>query len=375
MRRIKKFAAGVSMALLLATGAAKAGSDLNEVGAFLVYPAILALTQGPNTVETYVSIINASTAATNAHISFINGIEIPGETPEECYECDFTIPLSGNDAELLVVRIDTNLGLTVIESEDRTVSHSCNQLAGFMTVSLEDNAGVTITSNVLLGSETIVDYTLGVALSIPAVPFQGKLGGNGNRAFGFDDVEYGKLPRYIAADFIAPDLPGTAFAAQAALVLFTLNFERQQAPLTDCSVTGYDAAEHPFSRSFEFGCWTVADLCDVSPEFCYPNLSATPCNPYVADPDFEADDECDTHGWLKLDCRVRQDPNEPPSIGDARGAVHGAIVQIAPAGTRIRRNDPTAPTTGGAVAWGRLLYQSVTTGDSVTLYLESTAPF
>ncbi len=323
---------------------------------------------GPNEAETYLSIINAGSAAVNAHVSFINGIEL-ADTAPECYECDFTIPLTGNDAELLVVRIDPAIGLTVIESEDRSISQACDQVAGFVTVALENTAGATITSNVLLGSQVMVDYAQGFAISLPALPVQGRLGGNGDHNFSFDDIEYGKLPRYIAADFVAPDLPNTVFQSFAQLVLFTLNFERQHAPRTDCSVTGYDAAEHPFSRSFQFGCWTVADLCDISPEFCYPNLSSTPCNAYVADPDFEAEDECDTHGWLKLDCRVRQDPNLPPSISDARGGVHGAILQFAPAGWRIRRNDPAAPTTTGWVGWGRLLFQSVTTGDAVTAHL------
>ncbi len=368
MRLFKKMAAGLGMALLLATGTASAGTDLNEVGAFLVYPAVVAL-PGAIEAETYIAIVNANTAATNAHVSFINGFEIPGLTAPECYECDFNLPLTGNDTELLVVRIDAALGVTLIESEDRSVSQACDQIAGFVIVALEDNVGNTITSNVLLGSEVVVDYGLGIAFSIPAVPFQGKLGGNLDRNYAFDDVEYGKFPRFIAADFIAPDLPGTAFGGSASLVLFTLNFERQQPPLTDCAVKGYDAAEHPFSRSFEFGCWTVANLCDISPEFCYPNLSATPCNPYVADPDFESEDECDTHGWLSLDCRVRQDPNQPPAIDDALGAVHGAIVQFLPNATRIRRNDPAAPVTVGAVAWARLLYQSVTAGDNVTLHL------
>jgi hypothetical protein len=369
-------AAGLGLAMLLSSGVSKAGTDLNEVGAFLVYPAILVvgdrLGDYPDSdlnFETFVTIVNASTAPVVAHVAYING-KAGSET--ECYECDFDVPLTGNDTEMLVVTY-TEFGIT-IESEDRTISHSCPHKFGFMTVNLEDGAGNVLTDNVLLGSEVVVNYDEGFAFSIPAIPFQGKLGGNGNRVFGFDDNEYGKLPRIIAADFIAPDLPGQHDSDEqiiGALALFTLNFERQFPPLTECSITGYDAAEHPFSRSFVFGCWTWADLCDIAPEFCYPNLSATPCVPYTQDPDFESEDECDTHGWLKLDCRVRQDPNEPPAINTARGGVHGAIVQIAGDGSIIRRNDPNAPALNTTAAWARLLYQSVTSGDNVTLHLES----
>ena len=39
-------------------------------------------------------------------------------------------------------------------------------------------------------------------------------------------------------------------------------------------------------------------------------------------------------------------------------------------GAIIRRNDPAAPALDGAAAWARLLYQSVTTGDAMTLNLE-----
>jgi hypothetical protein len=49
--------------------------------------------------------------------------------------------------------------------------------------------------------------------------------------------------------------------------------------------------------------------------------------------------------------------------------VHGAIVQVAYDGAVIRRNDSYAPVFNEA-SWARLLYQSVTGGDPVTLRLE-----
>jgi hypothetical protein len=360
--------------LLLAAGGANAGTDLNEVGAFLVYPLVASFSfgsadwsynEGSSVVETFVTITNASNSSISAHVSYING---DWYDYTYCYECDFDIPLTGRDTETLVVTYDA--GGIVIQSEDGTISRSCPHKFGFITVNVESaSGGATLTDNILLGSEVVVDYSLGMALSLAAIPFQGKVPGgvddSGDRVFHFDDQEYSKLPRVIAADFLAPD-PSDTYGITGALALFTLGFERQFPPKVDCSVTGYDADEHPFSRSFQFGCWTFEDLCDLDPEFCYPNLSAGPCVPYGKD-----DDKlCDTHGWLQLNCRV--DSNRD-GIFESNGGVHGAIVQSASYDAVIRRNDEYAPAFDGDASWARLMYQSVTAGDAVTLLLEGSS--
>ena len=56
---------------------------------------------------------------------------------------------------------------------------------------------------------------------------------------------------------------------------------------------------------------------------------------------------------------------------DADGGVHGALIQTANQYLldRVGGQVGTNPVTG---AWSRLLYQSVTTGSSVTLHLEGT---
>jgi len=54
-----------------------------------------------------------------------------------------------------------------------------------------------------------VDYAHGTAFSIPAIPFRG--GSNdGDRAYQFDDAEYGKMPRIVAAG------SGASFGSAAA---------------------------------------------------------------------------------------------------------------------------------------------------------------
>ena len=110
---------------------------------------------------------------------------------------------------------------------------------------------------------------------------------------------------------------------------------------------------------------------DISTEFAWGNLGATYCDD--EDGLFDRFDEnaayCDEHGWLSLNCRVDDDAD---GTFDADGGVHGAIIQTATQELLDRAGMPegqvgTNPIDG---AWSRLLYQSVTTGSSVTLHLE-----
>jgi hypothetical protein len=366
---------GMLTILLFGAGLTQAGTDLNEVGAFLVYPLVAGFSFSPHwegdgyygaNIETFVTITNTSTTKSIvAHISYINGEH--GDY-YECYECDFDLPLTPTDTEVLVVKYYE--GLTTIESEDRTVSRACDQKFGFIVASVEID-GQTVADNVLLGSEVVVEYSSGAALSIPAIPFQGS-SNNGDRIYNFaDGGEYKGFPRVVAADFLAPNWSYDAPTLVGGLALFTLDFERQFPPLVDCSVTGYDAAEHKFSRSLQFGCWTFKDLCDIDSEFCWPNLSAPPCDPYETDLD---DPFCHTHGWLQLNCKVRRNGEDPAGTW-VDGGVHGALVQVAGPGAVIRRNDEYAPELYGWAAWARLLYQSISNGGGTTLELEGVPPY
>ncbi len=365
---------GMLAILLFGAGLTQAGTDLNEVGAFLVYPLVAGFSFSPSwegdgyygaNIETFVTVTNTSTTKNIvAHISYINGERYDYF---ECYECDFDLPLTPTDTEVLVVTYG-QYG-TTIESEDRTISRACPHKFGFIVASVEIG-GVTVGDNVLLGSEVVIEYNSGAALSIPAIPFQGNSTNNGDRIYSFSDTgEYKGFPRVVAADFLAPNFSYYEPTIVGGLALFTLGFERQFPPLVDCSVTGYDAAEHKFSRSLQFGCWTFKDLCDVDPEFCWPNLSATPCDPDENDLD---EPFCHTHGWLQLNCRVDQDWN---GTWDSDGGVHGALVQVAGPGAVLRRNDDYAPELYGWAAWARLLYQSISNGQpGVTLELEGVPP-
>jgi len=329
--------AGLVLVLAFGFAPAQAGIDINEVGAFLVYPGVATDRSG---VETFLTITNTSSDSVIAHVSFIDG--------ETCYECDFDVPMSGLDTETLVVTRDGHV--THLLNLDTGASRTCAQKYGFVTVDVEDADHNVLTDNILLGEEVVVDYRNGWAFSVEALSIQGESGG-ADRRFGFDGSEYRKFPSVVGADFLAPDYDGPL---SADLVLFTLAFDRQFPPLTDCSVIGFDAYENQFSNSFQFGCWTIIGLEDIDPEFAYPYLGAN----------FDLNE----HGWLQLTCTVFGTGTN----GVVNGGVHGAIAQIAEPGTVLRRNDG-GPALANAAAWGRLLYQSGTVGDAMSLRLEAPA--
>ncbi len=94
MRSIKTLVAAFAVAMLLSTGAF-AGADLNEVGALLVYPTIVA-TPGVNPtaddslggVETFVTITNAGPDDVVLHVSYINGQAYYGNHLQNSEKCD-----------------------------------------------------------------------------------------------------------------------------------------------------------------------------------------------------------------------------------------------------------------------------------------------
>jgi hypothetical protein len=324
--------------LLLGGGASRA-SDLNEVGAFLVYP----LVASSNDRETFLTVTNTSSSPTNVHVAVIEGVGTP--TSPECSEYNRTISLTGFDTETLVLG-PTQAGGTNLESLDSTFSFSVPVTLGFITMNTEDPAdGDTTQNNYLMGSEVVVDYALGYAYSIDAIPFQGLPTGDDNRRFNFNGVEYEKLPRRVAVEFIAPDGPGSfqeVGGITAELALFTLAFEAGFPPATSCTGSGFDARENPISFGFQFGCWTLFDLTTV-PELAYPELgdAGTP----------------DNHGWLSLNCSVVGTGASPQPTTSIAGAVHGALIQTGGDDVVIER--PSGSNATGAIAWSRLLWQSL----------------
>ena len=105
MRKCKLILAGLTIALAFGLRPAKAGLDLNEVGAFLVFPGVVAAVpgvaaQGGTNVETFLTFTNTSAASIIAHVSFINGNPYDNKY---CYECDFDVPLRARASTTLVL--------------------------------------------------------------------------------------------------------------------------------------------------------------------------------------------------------------------------------------------------------------------------------
>jgi hypothetical protein len=266
------------------------------------------------------------------------------------------VSLTGFDTEQFVVYPNGNN--LRIESLDGPFSFAVPAQLGFMVVTVEDASSTspaTIGSNYLLGSEVVVNYDLGYAYSVDALPFQGGIN-DGDRVYRFDGVEYASLPRRVAVEFTAPDGSGSELAASpvtAELALFTPAFGYGMAPRTLCSISAFDAREQMISGSLEFGCWGLFDLTDF-PELAYPELGDAGSH--------------DVHGWLTLSCSVQ---TTGPGSATVLGGVDGALIQTVGAGGKIDRNG--SPTLAGGAAWSRQLFQS--TGVSSGVALELTGGF
>jgi hypothetical protein len=369
---MKNLAASAA-ALLLGVGAATAGEsfDLNEVAALIVYSSIQAGDDNTgDTVETFVTVTNASSEATTVHMSFVNGDS--SDEVRYCYECDWDVYLTGFDTETLVFTPSANGLWTNINNLDRDYrqqepgepvfnSRTCQWSEGMLIAWPEEGVANPDEYNKLFGDEVVVNYTDGYAYSIPAHSIQSDDDSNSSRSFQFGS-EYTRFPRVVATNFLAPTETGTPGAE---LVLFTLDFARQHPPESDCSLVGYDANENSFTNSVIFGCWERIPLCadpddptsvGFDPEFCYGNLG------------LDAGGVDHTHGWLALSCEVDHDADDNQDEWKD-GNVHGAIIQRAAGGTDLRRT-AGAPTLANSAAWARLLFQSVSKGDSGALTLE-----
>jgi hypothetical protein len=366
---MKNLAASAA-ALMLGAGAAFAGQsfDLNEVGSLIVYSSIQSRddADAADVVETFVTVTNAKEDGTFVHMSYINGNS--DDTVRYCYECDWDVYLTGFDTETLVFTPNgtwtniNNLDADYRESEPEEPvfsSRTCPWFEGMLVAWAEEDTANPDEDNRLFGDEIVVNYSDGYAYSLSAHSIQSDDDPNGSRTFDFGD-EYTRFPRVVATNFLAPTLTG---APSAELVLFTLDFKRQHPPEADCSLVGYDANENSFTNSVIFGCWERIPLCaddsdpdslGLDPEFCFPNLGLDS----FGDPH--------SHGWLALSCEVDHDAEDDEQDW-SDGNVHGAIVQRAIAGTELT---PDGTPLGGAAAWARLLFQSVSKGDSGALTLE-----
>jgi hypothetical protein len=225
--------------------------------------------------------------------------------------------------------------------------------------------GTAISEDLLFGDAVVVDLVQGQAYSFSAIPFQAGSGFNdGNKVYKFDGQEYARFPSVLATNFIAPDKALPSARINAELILFTLDGTtgNPTAPRVSVAGLGYNDDEVPFDFQWEFDCFDIVALQDMSANFAQDFLGSL-------------------SGHLQL---VPQPVGTPGTdvhdaqFGDGnnsrRRPVHGWIVQNVLAGAVVVLGDvapsppgaPGQPTfsqpddraiTGGPAAWGRPLAQ------------------
>lgn len=317
-----------------------AGPDINKVGAFLIFPDVSLdgmPSGGGEVVETLISVTNSSSQPYEMLVTFVNGDDSPGSP--YCQLCQFEAALDGSTTRTFAIRAAVGGGVSIRALND-SLEFTCNWTRGFVTVSLQDS-GFTQIDNVMYGHQVVFDYTNGRSHSTRAIAIQGQFDNNGDREFDFDGLEYDKVPRLLAADFVAPRNDGLPDGdVDVQITLFSLEYVFGLTPTSSCTITGYDADGTSFSTTVQYGCWGRFELGDISPEFNYPDLGSPP------GPGHE-------HGSLAIEC----------TVNGRVGGVHGIISRVEPASATWGGNAPIA----APAAWSRVLDQSTITGETVTL--------
>jgi len=204
---------------------------------------------------------------------------------------------------------------------------------GIMFVSIEDPvSGQTLSSNVLFGDATVIDYGRGSAFSVNGITFQGidPFAQNGDRSYRFDNMEYTAFPSVLASGFLSD--------VEAYLILFTLDgtVGSSGPPPARGALNFWADGRATSFRSLFFDCFAVIPL-------------STPG--YTA-------------GYFELVPQIVSYPNivhdafndGPQADGQRRVPIHGWIVQEDPYGYRsVEGNRLRSPT-----VWGRTLNQSRT---------------
>ncbi len=115
----------------------------------------------------------------------------------------------------------------------------------------------TLKENFLIADFLVVDLEQGYGFSAPAFHVQGLPGGDQDRLYRFDGVEYAALTGTIATSYIAPDAD-----TMVELLLFTLDGRVGDGPgiLARMGGVAYDDDENGISGFFKVDCLTVLNL-------------------------------------------------------------------------------------------------------------------
>ena len=248
---------------------------------------------------------------------------------------------------------------------------------GVMFVAAADPAtGKTISEDVIFGDSIVVDVVQGQAYSFGAIPFQAGYGfNNGNKVYSFDGEEYAKFPSVVATNFIAPDAL-TPTRINAELILFTLDGTtgNPQTPRVALAGLGYNDDEIPFDFQWEFDCFDIVALSDMSLNFTQPFLGSLSGHlqlvpQAVGTPGTDVHDaqfgdgnnsrRRPVHGWIVQNV-TRKVGTAAPTATSAGTIVVGATATTAGQPTFSQPNLIALSNNRGPAAWGRPLAQGRT---------------
>ena len=356
--------------------------DLSEMAAALALPVITG-GQPPNTLKLSQGDLVVRNDASVTLATVTNGRSLPTLLRVDVISGDPTGPLGGDrwqsdSFDCLLTGYETTTFLVVPAAASSTIFVECSN-AFATTGPLADNkflgvraangvlwiaaadpfTGNTISEDVIFGDAVVVDVVLGQAYGFGAIPFQAGTGfNNGNKIYRFDGQEYASWPAVVATNFIAPDLP-TPQRINAELILFTLDGTtgNPTAPRVALAGQGYNDDEVPFDFQWEFDCFDIVSITDMSVNFAQGFLGSL-------------------SGHLQLVPQpVGTGGNDvhDAAYGDGnnsrRRPVHGWIVQnVLPGQAIVLPRQPTTPgvvnpivnTGASPAAWGRPLAQGRT---------------
>jgi len=363
----------------ITAGAASAQNlDLDEMAAALTLPVITG-GQGPNTLKLSQGEVIIGPAAGITLDTVTNGRSTPVLLRVDVISGDPTGPLGGDrwqsdSFDCLLTGRETTTFLFIPNGAGSILYVECstpfatggpfadNKFVGLraangvMFVAAADPAtGETVSEDLIFGDAVVVDIALGQAYSFGAIPFQAGNGyNNGNKVYSFDGQEYAKFPSVLATNFIAPDAAPVSARINAELILFTLDGTtgNPTAPRVAVAGLGYNDDEVPFDFQWEFDCFDIVQLQDMSQNFAQNFLGSL-------------------SGHLQL---VPQPVGTPgadvhdAAFGDGnnsrRRPIHGWIVQnvlanavvVLPGQPNVVQQ-AAIPIAGGPAAWGRPLAQ------------------
>ncbi len=381
-QKILVLLAAMAAAGITAGAASAQNLDLDEMAAALTLPVITG-GQGPNTLKLSVGDIIVANDRGITLDTVTNGRSTPVLLRVDVISGDPTGPLGGDrwqsdSFDCLLTGRETTTFLFIPSAAGSIVFVECSTpfattgpfadnkflglraANGVMFVAAADPAtGKTVSEDLIFGDAIVVDVVLGQAYSFGAIPFQAGNGfNNGNKVYSFDGQEYAKFPSVVATNFIAPDLQAPASTLNAELILFTLDGTtgNPQPPRVAVAGLAYNDDEVPFDFQWEFDCFDIVHLTDMSQNFAQTFLGSL-------------------SGHLQL---VPQPVGTPGTdvhdaqFGDGNNSrkrpVHGWIVQNVLVGNPVvRPNQPNVVQQAnipaampGNAAWGRPLAQGRT---------------